>query len=64
MDAPLSQSLHETSGRHGAFEAAAPPHDWWVVRGLHGRAPGRLHAGRGLRGAGRYMADGKNVVAG
>ena len=27
--ASLADLLHETSGRHGAFEAVAPPHDWW-----------------------------------
>ena len=27
--ASLSELLHETSLRHGSFEAVAPPHDWW-----------------------------------
>jgi hypothetical protein len=27
--AALADLLHETSERHGVFEAAAPPHDWW-----------------------------------
>ena len=27
--ADLADLLHETSIRHGAFEAVAPPHDWW-----------------------------------
>jgi hypothetical protein len=27
--AALAELLHETSRRHGAFEAVAPPHDWW-----------------------------------
>ena len=27
--ADLAELLHETSLRHGAFEAVAPPHDWW-----------------------------------
>ncbi len=27
--ASLADRLHETSERHGAFEAVAPPHDWW-----------------------------------
>ena len=27
--AALAELLHETSIRHGAFEAVAPPHDWW-----------------------------------
>jgi len=25
----LAELLHETSIRHGGFEAVAPPHDWW-----------------------------------
>ena len=25
----LADLLHETSERHGAFEAVARPHDWW-----------------------------------
>ena len=27
--AALADLLHETSERHGSFEAVAPPHDWW-----------------------------------
>jgi predicted enzyme related to lactoylglutathione lyase len=27
--ATLAQLLHETSGQHGRFEAATPPHNWW-----------------------------------
>lgn len=27
--ASLADLLHETADHHGAFEAAAPPHDWW-----------------------------------
>jgi len=27
--AALAQLLHETAEHHGAFEAVAPPHDWW-----------------------------------
>jgi hypothetical protein len=25
----LAELLHETAEHHGAFEAVAPPHDWW-----------------------------------
>ena len=25
----LAELLHETAERHGTFESAAPPHDWW-----------------------------------
>jgi hypothetical protein len=27
--AALADLLHETSERHGSFEAVAAPHDWW-----------------------------------
>ena len=27
--AALANLLHETSERHGQFEAVAPKHDWW-----------------------------------
>ena len=27
--AALADLLHETSERHGQFEAIAPKHDWW-----------------------------------
>ena len=27
--AALANLLHETSERHGQFEAIAPKHDWW-----------------------------------
>ena len=27
--AALADLLHETAEHHGAFEAVAPPHDWW-----------------------------------
>jgi catechol 2,3-dioxygenase-like lactoylglutathione lyase family enzyme len=30
LDVPsLAERLHETSLRHGEFEAVAPPHNWW-----------------------------------
>ncbi|ADB50593.1 hypothetical protein [Conexibacter woesei] len=61
--AALAQLLHETSGRHGAFEAVAPPHDWWdwyaayIDARKRGRAPDDASAA-----AGRYMAEVKHVV--
>ena len=62
--ADLAQLLHETSERHGAFEAVAPSHDWWdwyaayMDARQHGSDPdGAAEA------AGRYMADVKHVVA-
>jgi hypothetical protein len=27
--AALAELLHETADHHGAFEAVAPPHNWW-----------------------------------
>lgn len=61
--AGLAQLLHETSGRHGAFEAVAPAHDWWDWYAAYmaaregGSAPDDAAAA-----AGRYMADVKHVV--
>ena len=59
----LAQLLHETSERHGAFEAAAPPHDWWdwyaayMEARQEGSAPDEASAA-----ADRYMADVKQIV--
>ena len=62
--ADLAGLLHETAERHGAFEAVAPPHDWWdwyaayLVARRAGNAPDDASTV-----AGRYMADVKNVVS-
>jgi hypothetical protein len=61
--ASLAELLHETSVRHGSFEAVAPPHDWWDWYAAYmdarerGSAPDEASAA-----AGRYMADVKHVV--
>jgi hypothetical protein len=61
--ASLSDLLHETSGQHGAFEAVAPPHDWWDWYAAYmdarerGSSPEEASAA-----AGRYMADVKDVA--
>jgi hypothetical protein len=61
--AELAQLLHETSERHGSFEAVAPPHDWWdwyapyMDARERGNAPDDASAT-----ANRYMADVKHVV--
>ena len=61
--ASLADLLHETSGRHGAFEAVAPPHDWWDWYAAYmnarqsGSAPDEASAA-----ADRYMAEVKDVV--
>ena len=61
--AALAELLHETSGRHGAFEAVAPPHDWWDWYAAYmdarerGNTPDQASAA-----AGHYMADVKHIV--
>jgi hypothetical protein len=61
--ASLSDLLHETGEHHGAFEAVAPPHDWWDWYAAYmdarqsGSTPDEASAA-----AGRYMAEVKNVV--
>jgi hypothetical protein len=64
MDVPeLAGLLHETSEHHGAFEAAAPPHDWWDWYAAYmdaresGSSPDEASAA-----AGRYMAEVKHIV--
>jgi hypothetical protein len=63
--ADLAQLLHETSLRHGEFEAVAPPHDWWDWYAAYmnarqaGSAPDEASAA-----ANRYMAEVKQVVVG
>jgi hypothetical protein len=61
--AALSQLLLETSEHHGAYEAVAPPHDWWDWYAAYfdarqrGSSPEEAAAA-----AGRYMTDVKGVV--
>jgi catechol 2,3-dioxygenase-like lactoylglutathione lyase family enzyme len=61
--AALAELLHETSEHHGAFEAVAPPHDWWDWYAAYmdarqsGSTPEEASAA-----AGRYMAEVKHVV--
>ena len=64
MDVPaLADLLHETSLRHGVFEAAAPPHNWWdwyaayMTARMNGRAPEDASDD-----AGEYMARALHVV--
>jgi catechol 2,3-dioxygenase-like lactoylglutathione lyase family enzyme len=60
-----AELLHETSERHGRFEAVAPPHDWWDWYAAYmearrtGAAPDDASAS-----ADRYMAEVKHVVVG
>jgi catechol 2,3-dioxygenase-like lactoylglutathione lyase family enzyme len=61
--AALADLLHETADHHGAFEAVAPPHDWWDWYAVyldarqHGSTPDAAAAA-----AGRYMAEVKHIV--
>lgn len=61
--AALAELLHETAQQHGAFEAVAPPHDWWdwYAAYMHARQRGGDAAGASAA-AGRYMAEVKHVV--
>jgi catechol 2,3-dioxygenase-like lactoylglutathione lyase family enzyme len=60
---PTSELLHETAIRHGAYEAAAPPHDWWDWYGAYmdARTDGN-NEDQAAAAAGQYMADVKHVV--
>jgi hypothetical protein len=59
----LAELLHETSLRHGAFEAVATPHDWWDWYAAYmdvrqqGTSPDDASAA-----ADRYMAEVKHVT--
>jgi hypothetical protein len=62
--AALSQLLHETAEHHGAFEAVAPPHDWWDWYAAYMDArEGGSSSAEASAAAGRYMAEVKHVVA-
>jgi len=61
--AALAELLHETAEHHGAFEAVAPPHDWWDWYAAYMDA--RQHGStleQASAAAGRYMAEVKHVV--
>jgi catechol 2,3-dioxygenase-like lactoylglutathione lyase family enzyme len=59
----LAELLLETAIHHGAFEAVAPPHDWWDWYGAYmdaresGSTPQEASAA-----AGRYMEEVRHVV--
>jgi hypothetical protein len=61
--ASLADLLHETSERHGLFEAVAPSHDWWdwYAAYMDARENGSTPDDASVA-AGRYMADVKHVV--
>jgi hypothetical protein len=55
--------LLETAMRHGAYEAVAPPHDWWdwYAAYMNTRETGATPQDASAA-AGRYMAEVKNIV--
>jgi hypothetical protein len=61
--AALAGLLHETAEHHGAFEAVAPPHDWWdwYAAYIDARQRGSSQE-EASAAAGRYMAEVKHVV--
>ena len=58
-----AQLLHETVEHHGAFEAVAPPHDWWdwYAAYMLAREAGSTSEDASAA-ADRYMAEVKHVV--
>ena len=61
--AALSQLLLETAEHHGAYEAIAPPHDWWDWYAAYMDArQGGASPDDSSAAADRYMAEVKNVV--
>jgi hypothetical protein len=61
--ADLTQLLQETAIRHGAYEAVAPPHDWWdwYAAYMDARQAGST-PDEASTAADRYMADVKHIV--
>jgi hypothetical protein len=61
--AALADLLRETSERHGAFEAVAPPHHWWDWYAAYMQArQGGAAPDDAAEAANRYMAEVKHVV--
>jgi hypothetical protein len=59
----LADLLHETSERHGAFEAVAPPHDWWDWYAAYMDArQSQSFPDEASAAAGSYMAAAKGIV--
>jgi len=61
--ATLADLLHETADHHGAFEAAAPKHDWWdwYAPYLRARLCGET-SDEATSAADEYMKDVRHVV--
>ena len=61
--AALSKLLLETSIHHGAFEAVAPPHDWWDWYAAYMVArQGGAEPDAASEAGNRYMAEVKHIV--
>ena len=61
--AAFAELLHETSERHGSYEAVAPPHDWWDWYAAYMAARRRgSPPEEASEAAGNYMAEVKRVV--
>jgi hypothetical protein len=61
--AARSLLLLETAFRHGTYEAAAPPHDWWDWYAAYMEArEGGGTSDEASAAADRYMSDVKNIV--
>jgi hypothetical protein len=59
----LAKLLHETALHHGAFEAVAPPHDWWDWYAAYMIArQGGASEEEASASAGRYMEEARHVV--
>jgi hypothetical protein len=60
--ASLADLLHETEQHHGAFEAAAPAHDWWDWYAAYMEArQRRCSSEESAASAKRYIAEVKHV---
>jgi len=59
----LADLLHETAEHHGAFETAAPKHDWWdwYAAYMSARESGST-PDEASDTARKYMADVRHVV--
>lgn len=61
--AELAELLHETSIRHGDFEAIAPPHDWWDWYAAYMEArQGGAEPEAAERAADAYMSEAKGLT--
>ena len=59
----LAQRLAETALHHGAFEAVAPPHNWWdwYAAYMDARGNGSTPEQASVA-AGQYMAEVKHII--